>query len=335
MAGYSTLAQAREYAAPGFGTCADDPKMVDVVNKIRQRFFFMYDEVGLFLDVVECFRLHRFEETCNACRDGYVGITLPRDMQTVEAAWVNDAPIMLQSAWREFQVGIKGECNCGLEKFDVAGSFPTAIDLKAWNPQRVIVRAFDEADIGKRFLIRGRASTGQPVTLDLKLTTEPQQIDVPLAAIDRAGGILKDRTVGRVVLLDEASQLLGMYEPDETIPAYRRVKITGVHPNCDVVNIRAARRYFPLYNDDDVVESDNAMAFDAMARYLRIYEMSGKSADQARDMAVYYSTAQKAMLGEKSRDLGKATQGAVSIATPSFAGPYGHGLNRTGGRIRW
>jgi len=329
--GYSSFAQAKGFVESGYGDC-NPVKTAEVVNTIRHHFYNWYQDLPLFLDAVNCFKLQTFFNDCNDCNDTFRGVTLPRDFQTVEAMWFNDWPVRLQSSWREFQIGIAPECACGLQKYDVPGNVCTALDIHPDRPSKLLVRAFDKADVGKKFLIRGEDTARRPFSQEFKLTTDSQKTEMALRSVNRAGGIIKDITAGRVVVMDEQDRLIGMYEPDETVPSYKRIKITGLSDTCDVVNIRANRRYFPLYSDDDVVETDNAPAFDAMARYLRLYRKADKSAMDLQVEKDHLATAFKMMLGEKSRDTGRATAAEVNFVTPKFGGSPR--LNRLSGR-RW
>ena len=332
--GYTLFSTAKSWCAPGYGDC-DPKKLADVVNRIREHFYNWYQTLELFMDAAECFRLQRFASDCqdDRCNEFYRGITLPRHMQQVEAMWLNNYPVKLRSEWREYQTGMTGECDCRLEKYDVPGRFSTAIDINRRYPKRLKVRAFDPADAGKRFAVRGTASTGQPVVEEFKLSTDVQESQWEFAAIDQEAGIIKELTAGRVALVDDDGKLLSIYEPDEEVPAYRRIKITGMDESCDVVNIRASRRYFKLYGDDEAVEIDSEVAFDAMARYLKLYQMSSKTSESLKQEKDYYATAFNMLTGAKSRERGKATQANVVIATPQFGG--GRTLNRMGSTRRY
>lgn len=330
--GYILLSQAREFISPGFGEC-DPAKLTQAVNQIRQHMFGWYRDVALFLDAVECFRVQNYALNCNDCSDTYSGITLPREMQQVEALWFNDFPVQLYSGWREFQQGISPECDCRLQKLDVPGVFCTFADLVVGHPKKLIVKAFEEVDRGKRFVVRGRTVAGNPFVHEFRLDTEPQETPDLVKSIDSAG-ILKSPTVGRVVLADEEGRLLGLYEPEQTVPTLKRIKITGLPSDCSAVNVRASRRYYPLVGDDDVVETDNEVALDSMARYLRLFRRSDKSAADIRTEKDFYATAMSMMLGEKKRDEGRGTRAEIRMATAPFGGMSGRSLNRFG-RSTW
>lgn len=329
--GYATFKQAKEFIHDGLGTC-EDSALADAVNMIRHEWYNWYAELALFMDAVECFRVQKFCFDCNACRDSYRGITLPREVQQVEAMWHNDWPVTLRSAWREHQTGITPECDCRLEKFDMPGSFSTLADIPFNCAVELIAVATHPDDVGKVLKIRGLNSAGVPAAAEITLGLEPSRTADSFKFIDGRGGILKPVTTGRVILSDCHGRVYGIYEPDEIVPTYRRIKISGLPGDCEAVNVRASRRYVKLYGDDDVVETDNTPAWDAMARYLRLYKRTDKDGVTMKAESAFLAKARAMLEGEKSRDIGKATSGNVKIKTATFRG---HRLHRFGGGRRY
>lgn len=328
---YCTFQQAKEFVRDGLGTCEDEA-LGNAVNLIRQELYNWYAEVGLFMDVVECFRVQRYCFDCNACQDSYLGITLPREAQQVEAMWHNDWPVTLRSSWREHQTGITPECDCRLEKFDMPGAFSTFVDIPFHCAVELIAVATHPDDVGKVLKIRGINAAGVPASEEIVLGLEPKRTRDGFKMIDGRGGIIKPVTTGRVILSDGAGRVYGIYEPDETVPSYRRIKISGLPDACAAVNVRASRRFVRLYGDDDVVETDNQPAWDAMARYLRLYRRTDKDGAVMKAEAGFLAKAKAMITGEKSRDAGKGTSGNVQIKTAVFRG---HRLHRFGGGRRF
>jgi hypothetical protein len=161
----------------------------------------------------------------------------------------------------------------------------------------------------------------RPITQSVQLATEPRQTEASFMSIDHRGGIVKEVTLGRVVVMQKDGRTIyGRYEPDETVPAYRRQKITGLGHDITHVNVRCARRFYPLSGDMDVVETDNRMAFDAMARYLRDYRKAEKTQVSLLAEKDNLLTARKLIIGEKARDEGAATAVDVVISMPSMCG---------------
>lgn len=327
---YTTFKQAKAFCSPGYGQC-DDDALAEVVNTIRRHWYNWYQQVHLFIDAIGCFRVQRFCLDCNDCNLAYAGVTLPRDFQTVEAAWWNDWPLHLKSEWWEFQHGISHECDCRILKSDVPGSFSTVADILPNAPVQLLIAIENRADVGKRLKIRGTGSGGQPVSIEVVLSMQPQQTVEFFSSIAHRGGIVKDVTAGRVTLMDATGRIYGRYEPDETVPTYRRIKLAGLRDKCDVVNIRAARKFFPVVGDDDVVEMDNQPAWDAMARYLRSFRMADKTGGALQAEQNYLATAKAMIFGDVAREQGGGTQAELTIRTPKFGG---RNLTRTRGNSR-
>lgn len=319
--GYATLKTVKDWITSEVATC-DDDKLRDAVNDIRSEFYLWYQELALFLDALECFDVQTFCRDCNRCDTQYRGLTLPHDFQTVEALWSQDQPIPLNGEWRDWRSWdprIHPQTSGGLSKQDVAGAFPTERDMRRDGPRRLIVRGVKKSDIGKRFLIRGVDAFDRAYSQEFALTQQNQQTTEKLKFIERRGGIVKDPTVGRVFLSDEDGYKLSVYEPHETMPAYRRIEIFGL-PNCEdaQVNVRAARQYFPLYEDDDVVETDNKQAFRNMASYLRLHFKVTKTVEDLRSEKDFLATAKLLMLGQKTRETGRNTIHDVNTAVGSM-----------------
>lgn len=318
--GYATLRQVKDWITGPAGTCEDEA-LRTMVNDIRNEFYNWYERLPLFLDGIECFELQEFCRDCNACDTSYRGLTLPRHFQTVEALWTNDVPIPLNGEWRNWRTWdprIRPETNSGLTKIDIPGRFPTERDMRSDKPRRLIVRAFKKSDVGKRVLIRGTDAFNRPYSQEIELAQSNTLTIEKLKSIEKIGGIVKDVTVGRVLLADEDGYNLSLYEPDETVPAYRRIEVTGIATCPEQVNVRAARQYFPLYDDDDIVETDNQQAFKNMAAYLRKHFQVQKV---PQDIAVennYLATAKALMLGQKARDTGRGTITEVMVASPGM-----------------
>jgi hypothetical protein len=317
--GYTTFKKAREWVEKGYGDCT--PEVTgEVVNAIREHWFNWYDEIALFLDAMECFAVKTFCVDCNTCQDSYLGVTLPREFQNTEAVWLNDWPVRIHNSWREYQEGLTPYCDCRLSLSEVMGSFSTFDDIAHGTSVQLQLVATDPADAGKQVLIRGIDNALRPHYAPVTLGIEPVQTTASWRSIDPRGGIVKDVTKGRVILMDSSGKMYGRYDPDETVPSYRRVKINGLLGHCEAVNIRGARRYFPLLGDDDVVETDNRMAFDAMARYLREFRRLEKTQSSMLAEKDALATARKMIIGNKTREEGRATQVDVQFATPTFSG---------------
>lgn len=306
-----------EYLIEPSGEC-DRPKLFTILNRIRERMYQMYAELPMF-EISQCFEIQTFCADCNTCGERYRGVTLPRDFQTVEALWYNDDPIPLYTSWREWQRGMAPECSCGLSKFDMPGLYSSERDLLPAHPRRLSVHAELTADIGKKATIRGLDAFGAARVEVITLSTEPQFTTNAMKSIERGRGFSKERTAGGVILGEEGGRVLSIYSPDETMPGYKRIKIAGLRDACNQVNIRASRRFFPVYREDDVVETENRTAFEEMARFLRLNDKQTKSPDDMRSASAAMAQAVQALKGDRAREIGKSTRGSVEVAM--YSGP--------------
>lgn len=301
----------------------DRAKLFDILNDARARFYNFYDTLPLF-EITQCFEVQRFCVSCDACHDTYKGITLPRDFQTVEAMWLNSIPVQLFSSWREWQRGLSAECSCGLSKVDLPGLFSTERDMLPGTASRLQVVASSPEDTGKKVVLRGVDVVGRNFTTELVLSEKPAFTELAVKGITGGNGFSKERTRGTVSLSTEEGRLLSLYGPDETMPGYKRIKISGLgnsgYPAGCVshVNIRGARRYFPIYRDEDPVETDNRTAFQEVARFLRINAKQSKDGNDLKAAAYHLTQARQALLGDKSREVGKSTRTDLRFTAPSI-----------------
>lgn len=301
---------------------------MDVVNTIRQTLYSWYSEIAVAVDAEQCFEVQDFCLDCNDCNDSYRGVTLPRDFQTVEAMWYDSAPVELWGRWREWQQGMSNPKDCGLDSYVVGNTFPTERDILPNHPRSIIVSPLDAADVGKTILIRGTAIGGAPFEERLELCNMPVKTSQHLMSLNRPGGVVKDVTLGRVVIAEEGGRVLSIYGPDETVPAYTRIKITGLPDGCRHVNIRAARKYVELYEDSDVVESDNKLLWETMARWLKLNRKEGRNREDVTSENAYFAQAKGLLLGDKSREIGKSQQAVLNIVSPRINSHALHGRRR-------
>ncbi len=326
--GLALLSQAKNWISSAYAS-ADPDVLTEAVNAIRRELYAWYSEMNLFVTAEECFEVQRFCEDCRSCAETYRGITLPREFAAVEAMWFDSRPVKLFDRWRQFQQGMKSACDCGLSKYDMGDDFATERDIA----QRCYLRimALMPDDLGKKLVLRGKTIHGD-AEIEVCLSHKPQLTELPWLSIDRAGGVSKDVTKGRVLIAEDNGRILSIYAPDETCPAYKRVKITGLPSDCQHVLIRSARNYVEVFDDKDVVEHDNQRAWEAMARALRIDRKQDRSRDDIQSQAIYISQAKAMLLGDKSRAEGKSARTDLRISTPKL---QNYSLGRTGGRRRW
>ena len=318
---YTTLERA--IAAAGRGYAESNPdRLIEIVNAIRQELYSMYSQVSQFATAQECFEVQRFCVDCNDGGETYRGITLPRDYATVEAMWFDGRSVKMFDRWRAWQDGISSPCECGLKKFDMGDSFPSERDIDG--KCKLVVVAQSSSDVMKKFTIRGKTLTGQSEET-FELSDNPQATNFVWLSIDQ---IVKDQTEGAVVLAQDNGRKLSIYAPEEVVPAYKRIKITGIPDGCAYVNIMAAREYVPLHDEADVVETGNLRVWELMARYLKLDRKDGRDRADMISAEKFKADARALLLGDASRQKGKSTTTDLRVASPGIAR---HGLHRTRG----
>lgn len=314
--GYALASTVKRWITSAAGT-NDSVDLMERINAIRREWYAWYQSLNLFVDVEECFEVQQFCLDCNACHDTYAGVTLPRYFAAVEAMWFNDFPVRLNGRWRQWHEGIGPYCDCRLQKDDVGYNFPSERDLMPARPSAIRALCFNAADVGKKLVIRGMTPLGEQERT-IALHTTPQETDVPFISLARPGGIVKETTAGRVAITDNTGRILSFYDPTETVPAYSRIKISGITGAHPFVNIRAARQYVEVADDLDVCETDNQRAWEAMARYLRLNRKSDRTREDLQSEGAYLIQARELLLGDKARQQGKATRTDLRFKTPSF-----------------
>ncbi len=231
------------------------------------------------------------------CSDGGC-ITLPREVETVLGANICGRPARAVDQLFEFHINGPGlHCPSGCEATQTdQGNWPTYRDLRC--PAKLIAFLDNSEDAGKLLRVFGFDDQNRPLRTKIGEDWE-DGLRVPMIygyalpassdpVVSRITGVVKDVTVANVRLssFDSSTStgtLLGVYEPDETKPLYRRIKIHPCGPWMRIVyrkrtyEIRSihdrilihsrpamllAMRAFKWYDDGDLA---NGNAYEANA----------------------------------------------------------------------
>jgi hypothetical protein len=215
---------------------------------------------------------------CGTC------VTLPREVETVIAVNIGGHPTLALSSLFNFHLNGPGDCRtpCGWAWQDQGNNHATYKDLAT--PSKLVAYLSSSADNGKGLIVHGFDDSGNRLRYSeagewkdgYQVPTlygyAIPEVDAPLIA--RIDWIEKDETVGpiRLSTIDDSGptsgQLLGVYEPDETIPQYRRIKLGKC---CDWVRI-AYRRTTPIFTSKyDRVPLKSRIAFLNAVRATKYY----------------------------------------------------------------
>lgn len=167
--------------------------------------------------------------------------SLPREVETVIGVNIGGHPALGQNALFQFHLNGPGSCKqtCEWQWMDQGQFHCTYRDILI--PSKLVAYLETSEDNDKALIVYGYDSNGQVlrrqeggVWLNGYRVPTVYGVAMPDAnapAIARITGVFKDMTVGSIRLstIDDSGTtgiLLGVYEPDETLPQYRRIQTT-------------------------------------------------------------------------------------------------------------
>jgi hypothetical protein len=324
MSSYTTLSQALRWveSAAGISATNERDKAVEMANRIRRHFYNLYAEANQTFTVEGCFEVQKYCVSCNNCQETYDGITLPKEFAGPEAAWRNNMPIKMFGRWREYRWGIQDDHTCRIQIFDMGDDYPTEREIcPCGEAKRMSLQSTRREDCGKQVKLDYYDADGQRFEERMVLTLEPTLTTRPIRGFARPGGVIlpADRK-GTVILADESGRVLSRYAPDEVVPAYRRLKVTGLE-DCPQVLIRATRRFAEVFEDEDVVENNNILAWEAAARYLKFIQSTDPSGAYEQKALAHAAICKKELIGAADQGEGRGFIKQVRLNM----GPRRHG----------
>lgn len=259
-----------------FGACSDE-KFFRWVGDAASLVTNKLDVEGLkgYLDIctVGC---HSCESSSTRrCRDtcGRRCVALPREVDTVLAVNIQGQPALGYGQLFSFHLNGPGDNrqSCDWSWYDQGRHYSTYRDIIT--PANLVTFLERPEDNGKLFVVLGYDSKGNVlrrnengVWLDgIRLPTlygyAIPDVDQPLVA--RITGIQKDRTAGSIRLATTDSSggtgiNLGVYEPDQTVPQFRRIKLSRA---CDWVRIAYRKTNNSFHSRFDHIPLRSRLAF--------------------------------------------------------------------------
>lgn len=224
--------------------------------------------------------------------DGGTVVTLPREVEAVYAVNLGGQPTLGFAQLFSFHLNGPGDCRQACKSWqDLGGGYP--VYRNPTTPGQLIAYPASATDNGKSLIVYGFDSAGN----ELRRETADGWVagyQVPLIygysvpeqgapVVARITGVHKERTTGPVRLstTDDngvTGTLLAVYEPDETLPQYRRIKLGQ---SCQWVRI-AYRKINPVFlSRYDHVALKNRMAMICAMHALKFYSEKNLGAAQA------------------------------------------------------
>lgn len=167
-------------------------------------------------------------------------LTMPAEVQTVIAVNIGGRPALGYGQLFNHHQNGPGDCRCSCDWSwqDMGANFSTYRDLIT--PAKLVVYTQSAADNGKQFIVYGYDSNGNVLRRQVGAVWQnglaiPTIFGVALPDegapfVARITGIFKDPSVGsmRLSTIDDSGTtgvLLGIYEPDQTVPQFRRIQL--------------------------------------------------------------------------------------------------------------
>lgn len=236
---------------------ADDAKKILGSCSDEKLFRWLGDAVSLITNKIDTELSKGFLDICTT-GDGKC-ITLPREVETVLTVNICGRPALGYGTLFSFHQNGPGDCGCSCDFswMDQGQWHSTYRDLVT--PAKLVAYISTEEDNGAELTVFGYDSAGNvlrhqvsgewrngyrvPTIFGMAVS------DVGAPLIARITGIFKSETVGSIRLstIDDSGTTgvtLGVYEPDERLPQYRRIKINRCAPWVRV----AYRKNTPLFH---------------------------------------------------------------------------------------
>jgi len=267
------------------GLCEDDPRLLDFLNEGHRRLI----HAGLYWNTFQTYQICVGSEGC---------LTWPRQVASIEALSVNDAPVTLRNGWFEYLqsgYGIRTNENSSELQLIDRGTACTFDDITD-NSTVLEVYSLVAEDAGSQLLVQGYDENGNWIRSLVGSTyVDGEYIDISTTKTRSTNiftavtSITKPVTNGPVYLskVDASSvvTLIGYYEADETLPNYRRSLIPGLadapnyvcgdgDPLTDRRAVRAVVKleHIDVVNDNDFFVIGNVSAIKNSAKAVQLEE---------------------------------------------------------------
>lgn len=319
MSGYATVQEALVWLGDETGQKPRQEQLVNL-NDARRLLYTVYQRLRLDFHIEACFCVKTFCQSCFTCGDDgivtYDGISLPNEMEQIEAAWANSRPIPMYDKWFEYKNGLKLSEGSQLRFIDMGGDYPLEDDWACGTCVKLKFMALDGKDCGKLVTVKYINPDGEDRMEQIPLTTEGNCIEGSVSKMHRPGGIVLPVGLSGGVLVQDSitGKLLARLHPRITVPSFRRLKLTGTCCGSQVY-VRATRKYTELYFDWEVIETDNKLALLDAYRYLKTIGLNSSDPTWLQKAAAYMSNVEAYLSGGNLRSDGASTIRNIQLLT--------------------
>lgn len=332
MISTTTVANALKNIAPGLQLTVTDNRdeLIRHLNFIRSLLYSDYQAYEIAVDRKVCLPIVRYHLDCNPCKTTYNGITLPYDAASSESLKIYDQSIRRNSGYKNIP-----SCGRCIEAWDVIGRFPTQIEVDPSCPGILGVYSSDQRDDGLSVKVTFLDSEG-----DERVDTISLPGETSLSATRVLSVALPEGRKGKVSIYakgtgSKGDTILSTYHSAETAPSYTRIRISPDQcKTCIQVDAVYAREFFPVYDDDELVETSNPFVLGELAAFVRINGRGNNSGTDRQEAQVHRVQATNAIKGLIERDEGVSRDVTLKIHG-TLSERSGLASRRFGGRYHW
>lgn len=322
-----TFAQIKDAVAAELAVTASDPRVYRAANEAQDRLIKGGKWKG-------CFQKYRF-----CVNDGC--ITLPREVDGIEAFAVESVPGIVRNAWFEFLEsgpGIVAEDAClGTQLLD--HGLACAFDDVRGTGKKLAVYSDVTENTAAKIVLRFYNNSGQFVrTQQGGVWQDGEELTLPPAGQyvytvnecmpNGLVAVIKPNTNGTIRLYEYtvaggALKPLGYYAPTEQVPSYRRALIPNLQAmgcgGCEnvTVDVMAKLAHLPIVGKDNdllVIKSFGAMKLAAKA-------IKHEASNDYEGATVWWNAAQNELERELKSYLGDGAVHPISAPHPDVYGP--------------
>jgi hypothetical protein len=206
------------------------------------------------------------EYVCICCVDRC--FTLPNRYSQIKLAWIGSNSASLADEWFNAtdSYALQPRNSCHRLITEAGGRHVVFRDYTS-APYQIAVVAEDIDDVGVKIVFDAQDEYSTYRRLEVT-SVAPPNMALSLERVVSIRGVTKPRTQGRIRVYawnpDNGQKLLlAVYQPQDVNPTFRRFRVPKT---CKQITIYAAKKYFDLENDTDLVEfTPEAMRFACLA----------------------------------------------------------------------
>jgi hypothetical protein len=202
-------------------------------------------------------------------------LTLPRQVESILAVNIGGRPSLGHDRWFQYHLNGPGnDCRLRDDSWTDLGPVVTVSDPIL--PFQLSLTLEDEDDAGTTVRVYGYDSEDKKLVTTVDgVTTDGVEVGTALSTtmFKRITRITKPATVGFVrltaTLEDDTTELIGLYEPSETEPQYRRLLLGQ---QCTWARIQFKKRVFKLTSASDFIPLHSPYAVVLMCKALKKFD---------------------------------------------------------------